>query len=163
MGELTVRIADLCSDVDTQSLVSMLDGYAADPSGGGQALPSDVKARLVPALRDMPNAMVILAFSAESPVGIAICFFGLSTFRALPLLNVHDLAVTAAYRGKGIGRALLAEVERQAIARGCCKLTLEVQDRNTPAHSLYASFGFKDFEVGNLGATRFLSKPLSVG
>jgi GNAT superfamily N-acetyltransferase len=163
MSELTIRTADLASEMDGQSLVSVLNAYASDPSGGGQVLPADVKARLVPALRGMPNAMVLLAFAGDRAVGIATCFFGLSTFRALPLLNVHDLAVVTAHRGRGIGRALLAEAERQAIARGCCKLTLEVQDGNAPARALYASFGFTDFEVGNLGATRFLSKPLSAG
>jgi ribosomal protein S18 acetylase RimI-like enzyme len=118
-----------------------------------------VRERLVHALREHPTALVLLAFVGLTPVGIAVGFFGLSTFQARPLLNIHDLAVIPAYRGKGAGRALLREVENRALRRGCCKLTLEVQDANARARGLYASFGFDDFVVAG-SPTRFLSKAL---
>jgi hypothetical protein len=51
-------------------------------------------------------------------------------------------------------------VERRARSRGCCKLTLEVQDDNRRARALYESFGFADFVVGDPAPTRFLCKPL---
>ena len=89
-----------------------------------------------------------------------VCFFGLSTFQARPLLNIHDLAVVPEYLGKGIGRALLSAAETRARRHGCCRLTLEVQDDNQWARSLYESFGFEDFIVGNSAPTRFLSKAL---
>jgi ribosomal protein S18 acetylase RimI-like enzyme len=128
--------------------------------GGGQPLRSEVRERLIPALREQPNSLVLLAFADERPVGIAVCFFGLSTFQARPLLNIHDLAVIPEHRGKGIGRALLTEAEKHALDRGCCKLTLEVQEDNLTARTLYDRFGFADFVVGDSGPTRFLSKPL---
>jgi ribosomal protein S18 acetylase RimI-like enzyme len=103
---------------------------------------------------------VLLALEGERPVGMAICFVGFSTFQARPLLNIHDLAVVPDCRGQGIGRALLAEAEKQALLRGCCKLTLEVREDNLPARSLYERFGFADFAVGKPVPTRFLSKPL---
>jgi hypothetical protein len=34
-------------------------------------------------------------------------------------------------------------VEQAARARGCCKITLEVQMKNTAARGIYQSFGFK--------------------
>ena len=37
--------------------------------------------------------------------------------------------------------------------RGCCKLTLEVQEDNMRARTLYESFGFADFLVGDSAAT----------
>jgi ribosomal protein S18 acetylase RimI-like enzyme len=113
-------------------------------------------------LRAHPTALVLLAFVGAEPVGIAVGFFGLSTFAARPLLNIHDLAVVPAHRGKGVGRALLREAETRARERGCCKLTLEVQDTNVRARGLYASFGFEDFMIAG-SATRFLSKPLPRG
>jgi ribosomal protein S18 acetylase RimI-like enzyme len=106
------------------------------------------------------NALVLLAFADEQPVGLAVCFFGFSTFNARPLLNIHDLAVLPAYRGKGVGRALLVEAEKHARARGCCRLTLEVQDDNIRARSLYERFGFSAFVVGASAPTRFMGKPL---
>jgi ribosomal protein S18 acetylase RimI-like enzyme len=48
------------------------------------------------------------------------------------------------FRGRGIGRALLNEIESIAHDMDCCKITLEVQENNTPARRLYRSGGFKD-------------------
>jgi GNAT superfamily N-acetyltransferase len=156
---LAIREANLADVGDAAAIVTVLDSYASDPAGGGRPLAREVRERLVPALRDHPTALVLLAFVGPAPVGIAVGFFGLSTFQARPLLNIHDLAVVSAHRGKGVGRALLREAENRALGRGCCKLTLEVQDANARARALYASFGFEDFVVAG-SATRFLSKAL---
>lgn len=159
--EILIREADLTIDDDASSVVDVLDSYARDPVGGGTALSTEVRKRLVGELRNHPLALVLLAFGAGTAVGLAICFFGLSTFRAQPLLNIHDLAVLPGYRGRGVGRALLTAAERHAVDRGCCKLTLEVQDDNRPARRLYQRFGFEDFVMGNSAPTRFLSKSLT--
>lgn len=143
------------------SVVDLLDGYARDLMGGGEGLRPEVRARLVPALEQQPTALVLLAFAAERAVGIAVGFWGFSTFQAMPLLNLHDLAVVPELRGRGIGRALLAAVEARARARGCCKLTLEVLENNRTARGLYQSFGFEDYVLGSSGPARFLSKSLS--
>ena len=146
--------------VHARGIVDVLDAYARDPRGGGRPLRPDVRARLVPALRDHPTALVLLALADPGPIGIAVCFVGFSTFEARPLVNVHDLAVLSEHRGVGVGSALLAGVERRARTRGCCKLTLEVQDDNSPARKLYERFGFRDFVLGDSATTRFLAKPL---
>jgi len=158
---LRVREADFGDQRDADGIVTVLDSYASDPVGGGQPLARDVRDRLVPALRDHPTALVLLALADDEPVGIAVCFFGLSTFRARPLLNIHDLAVLPRHRGKGIGRALLHAAEEHARRKACCKMTLEVQDDNSQARILYRRFGFEDFVVGSSAATRFLAKPLA--
>jgi ribosomal protein S18 acetylase RimI-like enzyme len=114
-------------------------------------------------LAEHPGALVLLALAGdqdERPVGVAVCFFGLSTFRAKPLLNVHDLAVLPEHRGRGIGRALLQAAEDRARQKGCCKLTLEVRDDNTRARALYRSFGFGDDGSGESVSMRFLTKQL---
>lgn len=158
--EVTIREADLTDARDAARVVAVLDSYASDPVGGSQPLSAEVRERLTPALRAQPNALVLLALRGERGAGIAICFYGLSTFAARPLLNVHDIAVVPELRGRGIGRALLAAVEARARRHGCCKLTLEVQEGNTRARKVYERFGFADFEIGETGPTRFLSKPL---
>jgi ribosomal protein S18 acetylase RimI-like enzyme len=105
-------------------------------------------------------ARVWLAFDGADAVGVCVGFIGFSTFEARPLLNIHDLAVLPGQRGRGTGRALLAAAEASARAEDCCKLTLEVQDDNTPARQLYDRFGFRDVRYGDSGPTRFQSKRL---
>jgi len=155
-----IRQADFADPRDGAAIVTILDSYAAEPVGGGRPLSSDVRARVVPALRDHPTSLVLLAFVDEEPVGIAVCFFGLSTFRASPLLNIHDLAVLPRHRGKGVGRELLRAAESHARRKNCCRLTLEVLDDNAPARGLYRSFGFGDVMTPGFAATRFLAKSL---
>lgn len=155
-----IRDADFDDAVHCAGLIEVLDSYARDPVGGAEPLTGAVRERLVPALRDHPTAVVLLAIAQERPVGTAVCFLGFSTFRARPLLNIHDLAVLPGWRGKGIGRSLLAAAEHRARCRGCCRLTLEVQQDNGRALGLYKSCGFSDLLVGGSGPTRFLVKPL---
>jgi ribosomal protein S18 acetylase RimI-like enzyme len=157
---LDIREADLGDARDARSVVEVLDSYASDPRGGSEPLAPDVRLRLIPMLREHPTTLVLLAFDGEVAVGLAIGFWGMSSFRARPLLNIHDLAVRPGYRGKGVGRALLTAAEARARDRGCCKLTLEVQDDNAPARMLYDRFGFRDVTYGVSGPTRFLNKML---
>lgn len=159
--DIQVREADLGAGGDAESLIAVLDSYASDPRGGGTPLSADVRARLLPMLREHPTTLVLLAFAGAQAVGLLVGFWGVSSFVARPLLNVHDLAVLPGQRGRGVGRALLTAAEARARARGCCKLTLEVQDDNTPARQLYDRFGFIDVRYGNSGPTWFLAKPLA--
>ena len=71
---------------------------------------------------------------------------GFSTFRAKPLINIHDIAVSPAARGQGIGRLLLTRIEQDARALGCCKVTLEVRSDNARAMGLYQAVGFRPSE-----------------
>jgi ribosomal protein S18 acetylase RimI-like enzyme len=119
----------------------MTRAYARDPMGNGADLPSDVQTRLIEKLRAHPTTLIFLAFDQYQPIGIATCFLGFSTFTARPLINIHDLYVAQAYRGRGIGRRLLEAVEQRARELNCCKLTLEVQENN-PAQLLYQRLGF---------------------
>jgi ribosomal protein S18 acetylase RimI-like enzyme len=157
---IVIREANLADAGDASSVIDVLDSYASDPRGGSEPLAAEVRARLIPMLREHPTTLVLLAFAGEAAVGLVTGFWGISSFRARPLLNIHDLAVRPGYRGQGVGRALLAAAETRARDRGCCKLTLEVQDDNTPARTLYERFGFRDVVYGDSGPTRFLSKRL---
>jgi len=162
MSALRILDADYDDPAHRGAIVDVLDSYARDPAGGGTPLTADVREALVPALRAQPTARVLLAFAGDAPVGIATCFLGFSTFAARPLLNIHDLAVVPEWRGRGVGRALLAAAERRARADGCCKLTLEVLETNARARGLYERFGFTDYALGDAdpAPTRFLTKSL---
>jgi ribosomal protein S18 acetylase RimI-like enzyme len=57
---------------------------------------------------------------------------------------VSDLVVLAAYRGRGLGRALLERAEGHARSCGAKILRIGVLARNEPARGLYRSFGFEE-------------------
>ena len=160
--EYTVIDANLEDDAQVAGIVDVLDSYAREPAGGSEPLPAGIRERLASDLPDVDNAVVLAAVDSNSAVvGIAICFRGYSTFKAAPLINIHDLAVLPEHRGRGIGRALIAALEQRARAGGCCKLTLEVLDDNHGARRLYESLGFGDGGPGEADTTTlFMQKPL---
>ena len=143
--KIQVVEADLDNDFHAAGVVACIDAYASHPMGGAAPLPEDVKLGLIPGLKAHPAKLVLLALRAQEPVGVAVCFFGFSTFAAKPRLNVHDLSVLPAYRGQGIGRSMLEAVIDRARQGGCCSVTLEVRADNEPAKHLYKSLGFSDW------------------
>lgn len=146
-SNFTILPADLTNPRHQKAVIDLLDHYAREPLGGGGPLAQDVRERLIPGLRSHPSALVLLAWQNDIPAGIALCFEGFSTFNAKRLINIHDLAVHADFRGQGIGRALLRAVEALARHRGCCKITLEVRHDNVIAQTLYRAEGYT--EPGN--------------
>ncbi|QDU87059.1 putative acetyltransferase [Pirellulimonas nuda] len=157
---MNVITADLANDSHAWAVLSLTDAYARDPMGNGRPLAGDVCERLGPALREHPTTVVLLAYDGDTPVGIATCFLGFSTFAARPLLNVHDLSVLPSHRGQGVGRMLLDAVADKARGLGCCKVTLEVLEAN-PARRIYEAAGFQQVSYGQgAGGALFLSKPL---
>jgi ribosomal protein S18 acetylase RimI-like enzyme len=144
MSKLTVIEADLDAPQHQEAIIYLINAYARDPMGDGRDLPAAVRERMISGLRQHPTTLVFLAFDGQEPVGIAVCFRGFSTFAARPLLNIHDLAVIPAYRGRGVGRLLLERIEVKGRELACCKLTLEVREDNHRAQRLYRQFGFGD-------------------
>lgn len=153
--------ADLLRAEHQAAVLAMVEAYSRDPMGDGAPLSTEARARLIPGLRQHPTTLVFLAYDGETPVGVAVCFMGFSTFAAKPLVNLHDVAVVATHRGRGVGRALLAAVEAKARELGCCKLTLEVLDKNERALRIYAAAGFKRYALQpGAGEAIFLTKAL---
>jgi GNAT superfamily N-acetyltransferase len=157
MHSIQIVRADLANPAHQHAIVMLIDAYSRDPMGDEQPLPDDVKQRLIPGLREHPTTIVFLAFEGDQPIGIAMCFKGFSSFKAKPLINIHDLAVLPGYRGQGVGRRLLEAVAEHGRTLGCCKLTLETQDHN-PAQNLYKSVGFaRDVHTEAAGGAIFMT------
>lgn len=143
------------------ALVDLLDTYARDPAGGGMPLAKEVLAGLPEALASRPQAFSVLAFDGGQPVGLVNCIEGFSTFACRPLVNVHDVMVVESHRGRRIVQRMLARAEERAVARGACKLTLEVLQGNAPALQAYAREGFVSYQLDPaFGAAMFLQKKL---
>jgi ribosomal protein S18 acetylase RimI-like enzyme len=155
----SVRRADYRDANDAAALVMLLDAYASDPAGGGEPLSEFAKANLVLELAARPQAYSVLAFDGAQPVGLVNCIEGFSTFACRPLVNVHDVAVVASHRGRGIAEQMLREAERIAIERGAVKMTLEVLSGNAPAMKLYQRIGFAGYQLDPaMGTAGFLQK-----
>jgi [ribosomal protein S18]-alanine N-acetyltransferase len=141
MNGFTVRAA---TQADAGALVDLAKAVGGEPEGW---LISDSEWRSVGeerkylrALRRYPHAAV---FVAEAPEGIV---GRLSVARDSHPASWHvadlGLMVAAAYRRRGIGRALLEEAVEWARAAGVIKLELHVFPHNTAALALYEDFGF---------------------
>lgn len=122
----------------------LLNHYIADPMGGGTPFSEHDGEALLNGLAEHPTTRVFLARFNEEYVGMAICFWGYSTFDIKPLINIHDLIVSPDYREKGVAGKLLQEVERAARRRGAGRITLEVRSDNDKAKALYRNFGIKE-------------------
>ncbi len=83
----------------------------------------------------------LIAESSGQPAGLALYFYTYSTWRGHPGIYLEDLFVRPAFRGKGIGKALLASVAAVAVAEGCPRFEWAVLNWNTPAIDFYQSVG----------------------
>ncbi|WP_373289739.1 GNAT family N-acetyltransferase [Polymorphobacter multimanifer] len=74
-------------------------------------------------------------------VGIALHARNFSTWTGKTGLYLEDLYVSPSARGMGIGRAMLVELARIAVARGYARFEWSVLDWNAPAIRFYESLG----------------------
>lgn len=72
--------------------------------------------------------------------GMALFFPVYSTWRGR-CIHLEDLFVRPAFRGRGIGKALLTKVAAIAGERGCARLFWHVLDWNEPAIEFYKTLG----------------------
>ena len=90
-----------------------------------------------------PQAEVIIALADGTPAGFALYFHNYSTFLARQGIYLEDLFVKPAFRGRGIGKRLLAHLAGIAVERGCGRLEWSVLDWNSDAIRFYESLGAK--------------------
>ena len=150
---IQIYLADLRDEFDSKSMLHMLAVYHESLMGNHGPLPDQVRETVIAGLAACSNHRLFLAIDMDSEgtgphraVGMAVCFVNYSTFRALPLINVHDLAVHPAYQGQGIGKSLLEKVIAYAHENQHCAVTLEVRKDNVNALKLYRKLGFAGIE-----------------
>ena len=94
-----------------------------------------------------PAAEAVLARAGDEPVALAIFFTTFSTFAARSGLYLEDLFVEQPWRGRGVGRKLLAYVAEIAVHRGCHALNWSVLRWNEPAIAFYRHAGAEQLEA----------------
>ena len=159
---IRIHKANFFDAQDAQWIPRLIDEHASDPMGGGVALEPPVLEWIINGLKACPSAHAFIATLEDgTPAGLLIAYQVFSTFKAAPVVNIHDVIVASAARGKGVGKALLNTVEDYARSIKACTLTLEVRQDNEPALGLYKKVGFLDYQLGEQDVPMlFWEKPL---
>ena len=136
IGQLQLGDAAIRSHVERQRLID-------DRITSGPGVPvAEVGQRLAEHLfGPRPFAEALIAEADGGTVGFALFFHTYSTFRGQPSLYIEDIFVRPAFRGRGIGKAMLARLARLAVDRGCGRLEWAVLDWNAPSIAFYRSLG----------------------
>lgn len=92
------------------------------------------------------KAEVLFAIDEGKEVGFALFFHNFSTFLGRSGIYLEDLFVLPEYRGKGHGKALLKELARITVERGCGRLEWCCLDWNKPSIDFYLSLGAKPLD-----------------
>lgn len=79
--------------------------------------------------------------ATEETFAFALFFHNYSTFLARPGLYLEDLYVRPAWRGRGVGQAMLARLAAIAVERDCGRFEWSVLDWNEPAIGFYRRLG----------------------
>ncbi|AQW29353.1 GNAT family N-acetyltransferase [Ralstonia syzygii subsp. celebesensis] len=88
-----------------------------------------------------PYGEAVVAEVEGGAVGFALFFHNVSTFLCKPGLYLEDLFVEPAWRGHGIGKALLVHLARLARERDCGRFEWSVLDWNAPSIAFYEAMG----------------------
>ena len=91
----------------------------------------------ITALLQSENAVCFGVFEGEALVGYAALEWVLDEG------SLTDIAVLPSFRRKGIAKLLMSELVAKAQIKKLQFVTLEVRQSNTPAISLYESYGFE--------------------
>ena len=159
--QIKIVLVDYQNSQQGSDLVFLLDSYARDPMGGGEPLSQFVKDNLLSELSKRTFGLSIIVYVDDQPAGLLNAFEGFSTFACKPLFNVHDIIVLEQFRGLQLSQMLLQTLEKIALEKGCCKITLEVLEGNSIAQNAYRKAGFAGYELDpQMGKAMFWQKKL---
>jgi GNAT superfamily N-acetyltransferase len=88
-----------------------------------------------------PKFRVLIAEWDGQPAGYVFFFDYYSSFEGRAAIFLEDIYIRDQFRGKGIGKALLARVADSARQEDCFGVRWQVLDWNTPAIDFYRKLG----------------------
>lgn len=136
---LQVTIRPL-TPADVGVFLELVDALA-DYEGLPRPDPEARKRLTADTLTNPPRIHVLLAELDGRPVGYAAYFWAYSTFLARPTLYLEDIFVLPEARGRGVGRALIRALARQALRHDCGRMEWLVLAWNRPAIAFYEGLG----------------------
>ncbi|HUH85301.1 MAG TPA: GNAT family N-acetyltransferase [Stellaceae bacterium] len=138
MSVLEIRGA---TPADVGTLLRLIRALAEFEHASDQVMASEADL-----LRDgfgpVPRFEARLAWLAGQPVGFTLFFATYSTWEGRPGLYLEDIYVEERARRHGVGRALIVDLARLALARDYRRLDLSVLDWN-PARAFYERLGIR--------------------
>ena len=90
---------------------------------------------------ERPRLFCDIAELNGEAAGLAVWFLNFSTFRGRHGIYLEDLFVRPAYRGKGLGKALMARLAARCVEEGYARFEWSVLDWNAPSIAFYRSIG----------------------
>lgn len=93
------------------------------------------------------KAQVLIAEWEGTPCGFALFFNNFSTFLGRAGIYLEDLFVQPEFRGRGIGKALLARLAAIAVEMDCGRLEWACLDWNEPSIKFYRSLGAQPMDI----------------
>jgi ribosomal protein S18 acetylase RimI-like enzyme len=134
--DLAIRLATRADAAALAALVAGFRDHLRAPS------PSDAEiARRLPAALADPAVEFACAWLGGAPVGYTQTRHMTSIWAAGREAHLEDLFVVVAARRAGVGRALLRHALARAVERGAGRFSLNTNEGNAAAHSLYRSEG----------------------
>ena len=88
-----------------------------------------------------PRAHALIAEAGNAPIGLALFYYTLNTFKLCPNIFLEDLFVDPAHRGTGAGYALMRHLAQRAVAEGCTRIEWRVLNWNQPSIDFYHRIG----------------------
>lgn len=144
MKNYVYELINLHDPKHASAIYELMNYYRLDKMGCETPLNTSLFNQIIEGLKKQCNYLGLLISEDRNQIALANCFINYSTFKAKPLLNIHDFIVAPNYRGMGAGRYLLQSIQTEAQRRGCCKMNLEVRHDNLIAQRLYQSEGFEE-------------------
>jgi GNAT superfamily N-acetyltransferase len=127
---------------DEQTFLPMMEALWAH-----EGIPFDapaIRKALAALFSDPGLGRVWLSLVENAVAGYAMGTWGFSTEQGGRFLLLDELFVLPAFRGKGVGAAILAFVEQEAAREGAGAVRIEVSVENGPARELYRAAGYAD-------------------
>jgi GNAT superfamily N-acetyltransferase len=95
---------------------------------------------------ERPAAEVLIAYLGDEPAGFALFFHNYSTWLGKRGIYLEDLFVRPPARSHGVGFALLRQIARIAVERGCGRVDWSVLTWNELAISFYKRIGARHMD-----------------
>jgi len=149
MKEKKIVLVDLNNKTHCSALLQLLNDYMLDEMGIGEAMPENLGPKIIDGLKNHSAYLGFFVCIGDDFAALANCNFNFSTWKAKPLINIHDFIVSPGFREQGVGLFLLNEISKYASEKGYCRINLEVRHDNYKAQNLYKKAGFNECKPPN--------------